>query len=225
MSKTKLNRYGNAIDRYPVVPGSVWAAGPHRFICGSVIEHADLICRHVPKVEALYTDPPWSDGNMTMFYTFAGKEPEGDWADLMDAAVSLIRRVTVPSCPLAFDMGVQFCDEFLGILRRHGFQLARCSATWYGSPRRPACLVLGGWQACEYPVLDGLGGRGLIDAVMAHIVKPGTAYLDPFGGALVFGRAALRRGAVVYASELIPRKLACGLKALERFGLKPHRIE
>lgn len=67
--------YGDEGKKYPVRRGEVWKVGNHTFVCSDLMNDSvfhDVLATHSPKPTLLYSDPPWSQGNLNAFQTKAG---------------------------------------------------------------------------------------------------------------------------------------------------------
>lgn len=203
--------YGKMI--YPVKLNSVWRAGPHTFICGDVLKlwQAGVLAKLVPLVDAVYTDPPWNHTQRILFHRYAGTEAPGEsYNSFLIDTVKLLAQVC-PKGRIAIEMSREHFDT-LKLLVREATQLGeglgrfdgRLYGVWFGSFNQ--------WDDQRFDV-PTLMGRAMLAYGLDKL--GGQTFFDPFAGALVFAREAMRKGYTVYGCELIPAKLSRGLANLK----------
>lgn len=226
---TKTGAFGNAIETYPVVPGSVWSVGPHRFMCGSSVDYhkAGSLLAVLGPADLVYTDPPWNAGNRAMFHGYAGlPRPDEDFDVFLAGIVELL----VTMCPLGrigLEMGVRAFPGLQAMLERGGGKTGSVITTTYGHPPRPLKVWFGtfGPELFQVETDRPLHGQEALRFGLAVVgAGPGKVYLDPFCGNMNFGYEAALTGATVHGCELIPAKLAQGLQRMAKLGHTPERI-
>lgn len=224
----RSQRDGGAFRHEPVTPGSIWAAGPHRFVCADVLDaHATgVLGRHVPRVDALYTDPPWDDRVLREFHRRAGIPQTRTWQEFTAGLLAMCRDRR-PAWTI-LEVGQRGLAALTTEVSRHGGEVAWVVRATYGPRRVPCsalCVTFGGVGPPEQPPSD-LHGSDCIRGIMRCIVGQGSAYFDPCAGSLTYCRAALAAGAgAVYGCELIPDKLARGLVWFDKHVGNVERIE
>ncbi len=219
--------YGDLLSEYPVQTGSVWEFERGRLVCGSALNLANWV--RIPKVQAVYTDPPWNDGNMKMFYNYAHREIEKSHMELILGIMREIKDHTAPVSTVTFDMGIKITPRLLGELEKIGWMTGRVYTTYYGTPKRPCRTICGSFHELGIIELgiEGKHGINAIEGVMRAYKQAGySAVLDPCCGKLDYLVSALEQGIPkVYGIELIPEKLALGLRRLEKLGFSVRRIQ
>jgi hypothetical protein len=222
------NSFGDAWETYPVAPGEIWTVGPHRFLCGDVtvnLQNGRLDeLFNGQTAMSIYTDPPWNPGNQRMFHTFADAPIVSPFPIFLKTLLSICHKYC-PDGLIFFDMGLQWGDEFVKMLELEGGSILGRNQTFYGHPKRPSWTLATTFNGAHDPITipDGLYGNKTIDWVMSQIVQPGSNYFDPCCGKLNHSYFAAFYGATVYGCELIPRKLAQGLKLFKGLGYEPRR--
>lgn len=215
--------YGDAQERYSVVPNSVWTVTgkEHRFLCGDVLklEASGLLDQHIGQVDVLYTDGPWTASIYKNFYKNADLQPDFSFIDFYTQFVQMIRRhcngVLFVECGKTTNADVfkQFTDA-----GAKTFDMLDCSYT----PKHTTYYLWVGTFNQDMPAPDlHWTTRHEFDVVnnaIKHLVKPGTRFWDPLCGSMTFLQPAARAGATVLGSEINPRKFAEGLRTMERFG-------
>ncbi len=220
-----LGRYGDAWETYPVRPGETWTAGEYRFLCQDVTQVGKSIDAFLPgPVDVIYTDPPWNPGNLRYFYTLSGEPDVPDYLSFLEALAIIFKDV----CPwgrIILDMGTKSFPKFQAIMEKWGGHLLGSEMTTYGNLRRPLTMSVwtfgGETEPVEIPT--ALHGYGEIAWVIREFVKKGDRFFDPCAGSLVYSILAARQGAQTFGIELIPRKLAAGLKSYAGDGYQVKR--
>jgi hypothetical protein len=82
-----------ALAVYPVEPGHVWGVGPHRFVCADAEGIAGaLVAELAGRIDMVWTDPPYTAGQGTMYRTISGVDGEVgrkvEWDHLADCLVA-----------------------------------------------------------------------------------------------------------------------------------------
>ncbi len=219
-----MRRYGD--NKFQVVPNSVFRFEQGVLVCGSN-QNASLH-KYIPVVDGVYTDPPWNQGNMKMFYGFAHRRIEKDFLSLMDGVFALIRTKVKKGGLIVSDMGIDEYPHVMELLKRRGFYLETCSTTYYGSSKRPCHTFFGSFGHATHwlPQVEGKHGTQVTKAVVDGLIRNGAkSMFDPCCGKLMFLREGLKRGMKIYGMELIPEKLSLGLEYIERKGYKIERVQ
>ena len=215
-------KYGDAWDRFPVVIGEQWTAGPHRFLCADILEDVDHVVETSGKVDVIYTDPPWNQAVLRKFYTYAYGSTGAPLLQEVLETFGILARATCPNGVIGVEFSATGTKPLVSVL---GNPRAWIDGT-YGASKTKLVLWLGtfrespigmvppprvhhGWELCEW--------------AMDQFIRPGMKFLDPFCGAGNFPLRAAKRGALVTGVELIPRKLAQTLKAFEQAGFRVTR--
>jgi hypothetical protein len=80
--------YGPDGRAVPVGEGELWAVGPHRYRCGSMMDPA--VQGFADEATIVYADPPWNAGNLSSFYTKARKlKPAFSYLDVYARVLEL----------------------------------------------------------------------------------------------------------------------------------------
>lgn len=140
--------------------------------------------------------------------------------------VSVIKGIC-PTGKVGIEMGKASMPLLAAVLRRQGAQTIDLDKATYGRPPAPMFVWFGtfdltGVHVGKLAVPTDLHGIEVSRDGVRQVVGAGQSYFDPCCGKLEFVDAAIRHGAIAYGCELIPAKLALGLKSLSgRFEVKP----
>lgn len=222
--------YGSAQEIYNVAQGQVWAAGEHRFICADVLlaSKSGLLRKHIPEVDVIYTDAPWTPGIYTQFYTNAGGTPDLSFEDFLSTFCGHLRYFN-PNGLCLLEIGKGAKDLLVSCLAAagaHTLALIPCTYTkrhttywlWVGSFNSTVTLPGG-------LLTTGRHENQVILSIAHTCAGPGIRFLDPLCGQMTFIAPAAMRGSTVYGVELIPRKFAEGLRSISRIVGQPHLVE
>lgn len=222
-----MGRYGN--NKYKVENGSIWEFEKGLLVCGS---NQDTVIRDVipNNVGCVYTDPPWSQGNMRMFYNFASRPLDENFHNFSVNVATLIASKVVYGGWVFIEAGMDTYQEILEIYIRSGFVSEGVFKNTYGNPTRPNALLAmrNGAPINSDSRLLVKGGKHGVDAIHEVVffcknIHAGSMF-DPCCGKLDFLIAGLKQGIDVYGIELIPNKLALGINRLEKLGYRVRRV-
>jgi hypothetical protein len=193
-------------ELYDVAAGDVWRCGDHRFRCGSMMD---------PDVEAfaadatlVYADPPWNAGNLSSFYTKAGKsKPMFGWIDVYQRIFEL-----AGERPCFVEGGVQQIAQVEAVVDARYYQ--RWPIRYYR--RHDAVLHYVG----PTPPPSGFDPSGLDDErtpLAVLVCHAGGIVFDPCAGRGLTSRSAAQLGWWhSLNNELHPNRLSAALTALHR---------
>jgi hypothetical protein len=207
-----MGAYGNAWDSWKPHPGENWFVGANTFACNSLMDVDEAI---FAGADVIYSDPPWSQGNLKMFYT-KGKLGGPPLFEVFIRRIAQVAR-NLEIKALCLEMGVKQHKEEIAILEDEGFKTSAIYHQTYGSPARPNLL----W--CSGVTIHGQDyrhGQDAIRNVAAHLSE-GFAYgLDVCCGVGIYPFTMLNMGfKYVGGVELIPRKFAVLLDRGSKSGL------
>lgn len=215
--------YGNLLYKYPVVANSVWQFEKGLLVCGS--NQDANIQKLIPVVDSCYTDPPWNQGNMKMFYTYARRELEKSYFEFIENIIILLKSKV--SGTVWMDIGIKQHDDVVDILDNHGWETAKLYTTYYGHPPRPLKTICGSFTGTGITAnIEGLHGVSVIQTIMESLAFNNQTVFDPCCGKLDYLIEGIKQGmSYVYGIELIPKKLALGLSLVEKLGYKVKRVQ
>lgn len=209
--------YGEEGRRYPVAPNSLWQAGEHLFVVGSVLElgeAAKALAVSAGGPTLVYCDPPWNQGNVNSFQTKAGlPHAEHTWLDLYAAVVALAGET-----PVWLEGGRRQADQVQQLLP--GPERAIFEITYY---RRSPCVLH--YSGPTAPPCDprGMDDEDTPDFVLA--AYPAGLVFDPCAGRGLTSRAAEAAGWRSVNVELNPNRVSAALSRLaEATGLEPELV-
>ena len=221
-------QYGDAGDRYPVTPNTLWAAGPHLLACGDLTTPHYTALLNPARVGAIriplvYVDPPWNQGLLTGFRTKA-KAPVSELT-FTEFLIALLRPLTTihprPPQPTilmegstqakAMEAVTDAIDDIPDLV---------CRATWNitYSKTKPGILYELGAPSSE-PLRTSFHSMDDVDTpahAIEHYTEPGNFVLDPCLGRGLTAVAAQTLSRRCIGMELHPRRLACTLDTLHK---------
>lgn len=222
-----MKRYqGKHITKYQVATGQVWQFEKGVLVCGSALDPSSW--DYIQTVDCVYVDPPWNQGNMKMFYGFAGKEIELEFYEFLRALARQVMAHTKESSHVAWEVGMKQRERVTETLEAEGFELQSSYTMTYGSPPRQNGLLSGTFHTTPVRGLPvhNLHGKVAIRSVINAYTKFGfDTLLDCCCGKLDFLIEALYADMSVYGIELIPSKLSFGLSRLEKAGFAVKRVK
>lgn len=227
MGRVLGSTWAAAWRRYPVLPGELWAVGPHLLLCGDLERHDHRRLLEGRAVDVMYADPPWDAGNARAFRTKAGDGRRVDFPALLAAVADATRFVRAV---VFLEMGLRSFDLMVSTMQGAGLHTAGQWLVWYGRPPRPNML----WAGARGPVhawrsdviVDGKGGEPVPEWALSHAERSGwKTVLDPCIGLGMTARVAHRHGLQVLGMELHPKRLAVTIAWLARRGLDARRLE
>lgn len=174
--------------------------GPHRLLVGDITQGAIAEVMFGERADAVYSDPPWGEGNVRFWRTHAGQDPAPHrWATFRDAWVFGVTRVLGPGAPLFVEMGERWAEEFAGALGARGVPVRSRWTTQYraGAKLLPCALLYAGPTLPEGFDPSGLRGAALPRACLGAVrsmLPEAAIVLDPCCGKGFTAAAALAHG-------------------------------
>ena len=199
---------------YEVRSGQTWTFGPDiTLTCGSALRHTMF-----PAAQLVFTDPPWTQGNMTAFYNKAQAALDINFMQLIDGLA-----VRTDARHIFIEMGNQQAPNVTTIFESHGYRLcAAYPATYYNS--RP-CQVL--HFAPELPQTS-IEAPGIMDDsiwpawAIKRYTAPSDLVIDPCCGRGLIPLTAVKMGRRFWGNELNPIRLCITLEKLtDLLGFAP----
>jgi hypothetical protein len=217
--------YGDAGDRIPVTPGTLWAAGPHLFACGDLTIRAQYAALLNParlaaiQIPLVYVDPPWNLALLNGFRTKAGLSRSSiDFTTflkiLLEPLSTLLPRPTIlmegSAQPKAMEAVTDAVDSIRGLSCQSIWNI-----TYYGD--KPGLLYqLSGHPPEDETTFHGVDSDDCPGRAIEHFTEPGNFVLDPCvgrGGTAIACQTLSRR---CIGMELNPRRLAVTLDRLHK---------
>jgi len=214
-----------------VVPGGVYAAGPHRFVCGDIEDGAlERLYSLLPERPAMvYSDPPWNAGNARYWRTQAGLGRAVDWETLWCLIADFTQRTGAPD--VWFEMSLSQTETWLQIVTPYLPPLVGLWQVYYGSPPtvgpyihccgRPNNIARFARHTCvPLPDMTGLKGEAVTNLAFRSSLTDGACgiVVDPCIGKGMTARMACSHGLTCYGAELNPKRLSVTLAWFEKRG-------
>jgi len=200
--------YGNYWEKYPIEDGETYTFGASK-ICVSDI--TKRLPDFMLDADMIYSDTPWSLGNINMFNTKAGREHMTSFAEFYTPLFSHIKKINPRICYL--EIGKQELDRFRDMLGSLYGVVQQWEIVYYN--KYPCYLLRGGATATEFNFL------GIDDAETpkAAIRAENPAVVGDFcTGRGLTGLAALGEGKRFVGCEINKRKLAVFIHRARQAG-------
>jgi hypothetical protein len=224
-SDATYERFGGR--RFPVESGSIWQAGRHRFACTDITGDGYLeTLGELGVPDTIYTEPPWRDSTMAVWYSAAGAGKPPPIGTVLDRVLAVAQRYTVPTF---LQISKVVVGQYLGaVLEREG-KLCGQVPMLYGGKNECALQAIT-WGA-EFPPPGRAAWSRETDApaqCLLHLMELGLLdihgyVLDPCMGLGVTALAADRVGVGALGTELSPYRMSACLSFLEDAGNVPVR--
>ena len=199
--------------------------GKHRVRHGDVMENLDELIDG--KVDIMYSDPPWGQGNLRYWQTMNKKMTGAEKKDIEYWA--FIKRILevadlyVKDDGMVFiEYGLQWTDDIIDIAKERGFHLLEVIEMVYSSENRPLNLILLSKNPDieikkEYidSVYHTKGFKSLQRAITPFAQK-GMTILDPCCGMGYTAQFALDNGMRFIGNELNRKRLQKTIDRLEK---------
>lgn len=204
-------RYGDAWEHYPIEPGEIWGVFP----AGSRLAVHNIFDPLPPfmlSADMLFTDPPWTLGNINSFYTKAGRsdhlESFGAFEDIL---FERIAQIGPAICYL--EVGRQAVDGWQERLTALYPSVQRWDVVYY---RKHPCCILRGGMAPQPFDFSGMDEERVIGK--AALIESYSVLGDLCMGRGLVGLAAYGAGKPFVGTELNKRRLAVLLSRLAQRG-------
>lgn len=201
--------YGDSWEKYPIRPGETW-----RETHGSAVAVADLfegVPSFMGNAEMVYSDTPWTTGNLKTFYTKAEKACRHTFDEFAEKVFQHIGWIRPKVCYL------EIGRENVGIYERKLRNIYAVVQSWdiVYYRKHPMKLLRGGaaLQAFDFTGMDD--EKTPWAAIANETVKSVADFCLGRGGTLV---AAFKHGIPCYGSELNPRRLAVAIEKVVKLG-------
>jgi len=210
-------KYGNAWEQFPIETGEIWGLDNGSKV--AVHNIFDPLPEFMFAADLLFVDPPWNKGNLTSFYTKAGRtDYVQDFNKFERILFQRIQDVNPMTCYL--EVGFQAVDRWQNQLGALYPYLQRWQTTYY---KRNRCYILRGSHAGPTTQqYDGIDEATVIADVGQ--TESYTIFGDFCMGQGLVGLSAYRAGRSFVGTELNKRRLAVLLQKIDKAGGRIKRI-
>jgi len=200
--------YGDAYLRYPLTDGE-----PHIFPDGSTVQAHDIfnpLPEFMLAADLIFTDSPWNTGNLTSFYTKAGKDSKFDaFLSFYIRLFECIREIAPKVCYL--EIGKQYLADFIKEMQPLFKYVTFYNSSYYHR-KDNICYVLRGSQKAAKPKLDYMDEEDIIAWVCEN--EDYDCIGDLCMGLGLVGYGAYKNGRRFVGTELNERRLAVLLEKI-----------
>lgn len=143
--------YGGAFERHPIQTGTAVFDNGSRLKAGSLF---DPLPDFMLRADCLFVDPPWTQGNMTSFYTKAGlPRPQEDYAAFYSRLFECVEEIMPKVCYL--EIGKDYLADFIFKMRALYRNVTFYNSSYYHNTKNH-CYVVRGSDHTGKPKLDGM---------------------------------------------------------------------
>lgn len=208
-------KYGDAWERFPILPGEVWRAGTGRVAVHDIFEPLPAF---VTDADLMFVDPPWNLGNLNCFYTKAGRtDYQTDFGRFAGRLFECVAEIAPATCYI--EIGRQNVDDWQARLATLYPLVERWDVVYYR--KHPTCIIRGS----DAPAMVDLTGMDEADCIdLVARVEGYKVIGDLCMGRGLVGVAAFRAGRSFVGTELNQRRLACLLDKIARRGGEVARL-
>lgn len=207
--------YGGAFERHPIQSGTaVFEDGSH-LQTGNLF---DPLPDFIHKADCLFVDPPWTQGNMTSFYTKAGlPRPHEDYEAFYSRLFACVEEISPKVCYL--EIGKDYLANFIIEMRRLYRNVTFYNSSYYHNVQNH-CYVVRGSNHASKPKLDGMDEEDIIRWVCNN--EKYSCIGDLCMGRGLVARYAFMAGRPFCGIELNHKRLSVALEELYNLGGRYH---
>lgn len=203
--------YGDSWEKYPIKQGEQWKEAN-----GSILSIADIfngIPGYMYAADMLYADPPWNTGNITCFFTKAGKKNTHVFTEFAEEVFAFVEKMKDKPCYL--EIGKQNLSLYLEKMNSIFPCVQFWEITYY--KKHPCYLVRGG----NSPVDFNFTGYDDVDTPTCAIQAEGEkiqSVADICMGQGLTAVAAYNNNKLFYGTELNKRRIAVTIDKICKLG-------
>jgi 16S rRNA G966 N2-methylase RsmD len=208
--------YGDSWERYPIEPGEVWGLPDgSRLAVHNIFDPLPAWMR----ADLLFVDPPWNQGNLSSFYTKAGRTDYPAFADFTEVLFQRIAEIGAET--VYIEIGNQAVDAWYERLAGQFEHVQRWPVTYYR--KHPTNIIRGSRRRLIDFDFSGIDEERCI-SIIAEI-EDYQVIADPCMGRGLVGMAAFSSGRRFVGTELNKRRLAVLLDRLDKAGAQVQKID
>lgn len=198
----------------------------HVVRCGDIYDDLDELFEG-QKVDIMYSDPPWGEGNLkfwqTMNHKMTGAEKkEVDLNSFINRVCDVAANYVKKGGLVFIEYGCKWNDSFIEVAGQHGLKLAGKTEMLYGNPKRPLMLNIFTNGDSDFVAskeyLDGIyhkHGFASLEAALGPVAEKGMKILDPCCGLGYTAKFAVKHGLTFYGNELNAKRLESTIERLK----------
>lgn len=203
--------YGGAYLRHSIEGRRV------QFADGSIVQHHDIfdpMPQFMASADMVFVDPPWNMGNLSAFYTKAGREDYRQFQDFYRRLFACIGEIAPKICYV--EVGKEFLGEFLMEMKRLYRQVTFYNSTYYHRAENICYVIRGSAKRRRLP-LEGIDEENIIAWICAN--EEFQCIGDLCMGRGLVGRYAHTNSRRFVGTELNHKRLAVLVEKLSEAGL------
>jgi hypothetical protein len=193
--------------------------GKHRVRQGDMMDLPDDL--FLEKVDMVYSDPPWGEGNLKFWATYLKKTTglEHQQPTLISFLHHLFRLFsdwTNLDALVFIEYGVRWNTQIIAAGQAVGFTLLDRAEPVYGSKNYPLYLYCFAKKPFSVSIQRATGTKGFqtLESAAGNYCRAGGILFDPCCGKGYSAQLAVNHGMTFYGNELNPVRLAHTLKRL-----------
>jgi len=149
--------YGDAYKRHPIAENEIAV-----FENGGMVKVHDIfnpLPAFMAKADLIFTDPPWSQGNMTSFYTKADQDNYHRYGDFVRRLFECVGKISPVACYL--EVGKDSLSDFIQNMKKLYPHVTFFNSTYYRK-KENLCYVVRGGRKGGWTKLDGKDEEDII---------------------------------------------------------------
>ncbi len=201
--------YDNKHEKFPIEPGQIWKS---QLAQVSVCDITKSLPKYFDGADMIYSDPPWSLGNVNMFNSKAGREYMNNYSEFYQHLFIHIARINPRICYL--EIGEQNVGLFLCELSKIYQKTQAWKIKYY---KKHDCWLLRGSHE-SYIDFDYTGLDDTETPTKAISLEQPKCVGDFCTGRGLTAIGAMKNGVRFVGTELNKEKLSVCLSNLSRMG-------
>tara|TARA_Y100000310_G_C20591270_1_gene768139 strand:- start:326 stop:955 length:630 start_codon:yes stop_codon:yes gene_type:complete len=168
----------------------------HKLLCGDITKGAVDTVMQNEKANIIYSDPPWSLGNLRFWDTMNSKmnlvdSKYVDWDFFIKNLIKIINKYSMPETLVFIEMSIKFYEHFITLIEENTqFKIKQVFNVQYkGSGKLLPSIVMYFVNDSDYSfdekTIDKTSGNATVENILTPIAQKDFIVLDPCTG---FGR-------------------------------------
>lgn len=203
--------YGGAFERHPIQTGTAVFKDGSRLKTGNLFAP---LPNFMLRADCLFVDPPWTQGNMTSFYTKAGLlRPQEDYTAFYLRLFECVEEISPKVCYL--EIGKDYLADFILKMRNLYHNVTFYNSSYYHNAKNH-CYIVRGSDHAGKPKLDDMDEEDIIKWVCEN--EKYTCIGDLCMGRGLVARYAFAAERQFCGIELNHKRLSVALEELNELG-------
>lgn len=188
--------------------------GRHTINCQTINEVNFNTLLEGRKVNILYSDPPWGDGNLKFWATMNKKQTGNEvkpikYDELINIYCDIIKNHVNGYCFI--ETGLRWKDQTIEKLKPYLYNIETHELLYKSGNRYLPNIMITGTTSPELPKFSGdiknKSGYEILKRCIGNVAKPGQIILDPCCGKGYCAKAAMEFDLIFIGNELNSKRL------------------